>query len=83
MELANFLYDGLEAAGFEVLLRPQLNIVAFRSANSKPLVDKLRSKGWYVSYIPRLSAIRVVLMPHTTKQHVKAFLACLKELEPC
>ncbi len=83
MDLAAFSYNSLEMAGFEVLLRPQLNIVAFRSANAKLLVDKLRSRGWYVSYIPRLDCIRVVLMPHSTKQHVTAFLACLKELEPC
>ena len=83
MDLTTFLYEGLEEAGFEVLLRPQLNIVAFRNANPKQLVDKLRGKGWYVSYVPRFGAVRVVLMPHSTKKHVTAFLACLKELERC
>lgn len=82
MELTTLLYEGLEVAGFEVLLRPSLNVVAFRCANAKLLVDKLRSRGWHASYVPRLSAIRFVLMPHSTKQHVTALLACLKELEP-
>jgi tyrosine decarboxylase/aspartate 1-decarboxylase len=82
INLANFLYEGLEEAGFEVLLRPQLNIVSFRSANSKLLVDKLRNNGWLVSYVPRLDAVRIVLMPHTTKQHLTDFITCLKQLEP-
>jgi tyrosine decarboxylase/aspartate 1-decarboxylase len=82
MELTTFLYEGLEEAGFEVLLRPTMNILAFRSTNAKVLVDKLRQNGWYVSYVPRLNCVRVVLMPHSTKQHLTNFLKCLKELEP-
>jgi tyrosine decarboxylase/aspartate 1-decarboxylase len=80
MELTTFLSSKLEALGFEVLLRPTLNIVAFRNANSKLLTDKLRERGWFVSYVPRLDCVRIVLMPHSTKQHVEALLQCLKEL---
>jgi tyrosine decarboxylase / aspartate 1-decarboxylase len=80
MDSTMFLYEGLEKASFEVLLRPVMNIVAFRSANSKLLADVLRQRGWYVSYVPRLDCVRVVLMPHTTKKHVADFLRCLGEL---
>jgi tyrosine decarboxylase / aspartate 1-decarboxylase len=82
MELTTFLYEGLEVAGFEVLLRPTMNIVAFRSANTNLLVDKLRQEGWYVSYVRRLNCIRIVIMPHTTKEHITHFLNILSELEP-
>jgi glutamate/tyrosine decarboxylase-like PLP-dependent enzyme len=74
------LSSGLEALGFEVLLRPTMNIVAFRTANTKALTDKLQGRGWFVSYVPRLDCVRVVLMPHSTKQHITAFLQCLNEL---
>jgi tyrosine decarboxylase/aspartate 1-decarboxylase len=80
MDLTTYLYEGLEDAGFEVLLRPPMNIVAFRNANPKLLADKLRQRGWYVSFVPRLNCIRVVLMPHSTKQHITDFLQCLSEL---
>jgi len=82
MELTMFLYEGLEVAGFEVLLRPTMNIVAFRSANTNLLMDKLRQEGWYVSYVRRLDCIRVVIMPHTTKEHITHFLNVLSKLEP-
>ncbi len=83
MELTTFLSERLEKMGFEVLLRPQMNIVGFRSANTKVLVDKLRQRGWFVSYIPRFDCARVVLMPHSTKQHLEDFLKCLSEVRSC
>ncbi len=80
MKLTMFLASKLEETGFEVLLRPSLNIVAFRGANSKLLTDKLREMGWFVSYVPRLDCVRVVIMPHSNRQHVKEFLQCIKKL---
>jgi tyrosine decarboxylase / aspartate 1-decarboxylase len=80
MDVTTFLYEGLEEAGFEVLLRPQMNIVAFRDANLRLLADKLRLRGWYVSFVPRLNCIRVVLMPHSTKLHITELLKALNEL---
>ncbi|MGF3521756.1 MAG: tyrosine decarboxylase MfnA [Candidatus Bathyarchaeia archaeon] len=81
MQLTLFLASKLEEAGFEVLLRPTLNIVAFRGANSKMLTDKLRARGWFVSYVPRLDCIRVVIMPHSKRQHVIELLRCINELQ--
>ena len=80
MSLTTLLYEELEEANFEVLLRPAMNIVAFRSSESKKLVEKLQTKGWIVSYVPRLDCIRVVLMPHSKKQHIIDFIHCLKSI---
>jgi tyrosine decarboxylase/aspartate 1-decarboxylase len=81
MDATAALVRGLEAAGFEVLAPPTMNIAAFRSADSQMLAGKLQQQGWYVSYIPRLSCILVVVMPHTTRRHVAEFLTCLTQLE--
>jgi tyrosine decarboxylase/aspartate 1-decarboxylase len=83
MHLTETLYEGIEAMGFEVLLRPTLNILAFRNANSKLLAHKLHRMGWFVSYVPRLNCIRVVLMPHLTNRNIEEFLNCLKHLNCC
>jgi tyrosine decarboxylase / aspartate 1-decarboxylase len=77
MGLTKLLYEGLEEAKFEVLLRPTMNIVAFRSKNSRKLVEKMRTHGWILSYVPRLDCIRVVLMPHSTRKHITDFIECL------
>ena len=80
MEVTTFLYEGLEVSGFEVLLRPTMNILAFRNENPRVLADKLRKLGWYVSFVPRLNCIRVVVMPHNTKKHMIDFLNDLREI---
>lgn len=75
------LTSGLKAKGYTLLTKPTLNIVAFRSHKTKLLAEQLWRRGWYVSYIPRYDCIRVVLMPHTKKGHVAAFLAELDKPE--
>jgi tyrosine decarboxylase / aspartate 1-decarboxylase len=81
MSLTTLLYEGLEEAKFEVLLRPMMNIVAFRSKNSKILVEKMQKHGWHISYVPRLDCMRVVLMPHSTRQNILDFLQCLRAIK--
>lgn len=81
MKLTTFLYEGLEALGFEVLLRPTMNILAFRCTNAKLLVEELRQKGWHVSYVRRLDCIRIIIMPHNTKKNICEFLKILKEFQ--
>jgi tyrosine decarboxylase/aspartate 1-decarboxylase len=80
MATTTFLCEGLRAAGFTPLITPTMNIVAFRAQNAQALAEQLRQRGWYVSYVPRLQAIRVVIMPHTSKSHIECFLQCLTEL---
>jgi tyrosine decarboxylase / aspartate 1-decarboxylase len=74
MRNITILVDGLTKAGFTLVTEPTLNIVAFRTQNTKETAEKLRGKGWFISYIPRYDCIRVVLMPHVKKRHVIAFL---------
>jgi tyrosine decarboxylase / aspartate 1-decarboxylase len=74
IELTAVLSSGLESRGFQLVSHPTLNIVAFRSSNSKLLAEKLRQHGWFVSYVPRLDCIRIVVMPHLRKRHIMAFL---------
>jgi len=80
MNVTIFLQMNLEEAGFRVLVKPTMNIVAFRARKSRKLVSQLRQRGWYVSYVPRLDCVRVVLMPHTTKRHITDFMQSLQKL---
>ena len=75
------LSDGIEKAGFKLVVEPTLNLVAFRSENTQGLAEKLWEKGWFVSYVPRYDCIRIVVMPHVKRRHAVAFLADLKGIE--
>jgi tyrosine decarboxylase/aspartate 1-decarboxylase len=72
--LTMLLSKGIEALGLQPVVKPTLNIVAFRTASTRKTADVLRRKGWFISYVPRLDCIRIVVMPHLRKRHVQAFL---------
>jgi len=81
MKNTKMLADGVEKAGFKIVVEPTLNIVAFRSRNTKGLSESLMAKGWFVSYVPRYDCIRVVVMPHVKSKHIGEFLRDLVEIE--
>ncbi len=79
--LTRRLATGLKAVGFALVTEPTLNIVAFRGSNTQMLAEKLRGRGWVVSYVPRLDCIRLVVMPHLKRRHVTAFLMDLEAIK--
>ena len=80
LRLTKTLSASLESRGFNLVTKPALNIVAFRSSNSKLLAKALRQRGWFVSYVPRLDCVRIIVMPHLRKRHITAFLKDLSEI---
>jgi tyrosine decarboxylase / aspartate 1-decarboxylase len=80
MENTKSLCKNLKDTNFTLLIEPTMNIVAFRSANSKLTANVLSQKGFFVSYVPRYDCIRVIIMPHLTMKHINDFLTCLREL---
>ena len=80
MELTRFLSEGIELLDLELVTKPTLNVLAFRSARSKLLAERLRKRGWFVSYVPRLDCVRIVVMPHLKRRHAETFLRDLGEI---
>jgi len=81
MKTTKLLADGIGKAGFKLVVEPSLNLVTFRSENTKGLAEKLLARGWFVSYVPRYDCVRIVIMPHVTRKHAVAFLEDLREIE--
>ena len=81
MKTTKLLADGIKKAGFSLVAEPTLNMVAFRSKNTKGLAERLWARGWFVSYVPRYDCIRIVVMPHVKRKHALAFLKDLSEIE--
>jgi tyrosine decarboxylase / aspartate 1-decarboxylase len=81
MKNTQLLAEGIEKLSFKLVVEPSLNLVAFRSKNSKGLAEKLWKHGWFVSYIPRYDCLRIVVMPHVKRRHAVAFLENLSEIE--
>lgn len=79
MKTTEFLKNGIESLGLKLVVNPPLNILAFRTENTKILAERLQKSGWFISYVPRLDCIRIVVMPHVKKKHAIAFLKDLGE----
>lgn len=82
MDVTQTLADGIEQLGFELIRKPQLNLLAFKSSDMEieKIVTGLEEKGWMVSVSSYPKAIRIVVMPHIKKEHVQHFLVDLNEV---
>ena len=82
MENTQFLNEGLKKLGYDVVCEPELNIIAFNHPNigADELAEKLEEFDWKVSVAKCPKAIRVVLMNHIKKNHLKKLLEDLKEI---
>ncbi len=83
MENTTFLKNNLEKIGYNIVVEPELNIISFNHPKKSPevLSKELENiNGWMVSVSNCPKAIRIVLMNHITKNHLKKFLIDLEEL---
>lgn len=75
------LYNELmKINGIRLMIKPTMNIVGFtcQDTDDKIVIDKLMEKGWILSLCS--SHIRVIVMPHTEKKHLKLFITDLKKV---
>jgi tyrosine decarboxylase/aspartate 1-decarboxylase len=82
MNNTKYLYDGLNEIGYDVVCEPELNVVAFNhpDLDTNDLAQKLEEKDWKVSVAKCPIAIRIVIMNHIKKSHLKELLEDLKEI---
>lgn len=82
MDNTLFLYENLKKLGYEIICKPQLNIIAFNhpTVETHVFAQKLESLGWEVSVSKCPVAIRVILMNHIKKNHLEDFIKDLEKL---
>ncbi len=67
------LYEELLNRGAGVVTKPQTNIIGVKAENAKDIVEKLNGMGWKVSLNRKPECVRVVVMPHTSKERILGF----------
>ena len=80
---SEFLADALFKEDFELIVEPELNIVAFTHPEipTDDLANMLEEKGWMVSVSSYPKAIRIVLMGHIKYTHLIDFLTSIREIK--
>jgi tyrosine decarboxylase/aspartate 1-decarboxylase len=79
MANARHLAKLLREAGLPPAIEPVLPIVAIPLGQPEQVRAALQRKGWYVSLAPRTRGIKVVVMPHVTREVIEAFVPALAE----
>lgn len=59
--------------GLSPLIPPEINIVAVPCSDPVRVQALMTRKGWRVNVLPRLGAVRIVVMPHVTEEILDAF----------
>lgn len=80
-EKRDYLISKLEERGFQLLIPPDLNIVAVKSKNPRKAMQQLEKKGWLVSLSRRYNVLRIVVHHHLTKRHLLKFVELLSGVE--
>ena len=79
MENAVWLTNLLDEAGIEYF-EPELNLVAIKVKDVFYVANELKKMGWYVGMDEENGIIRVVVMPHVSKEMINKFVKDLEKV---
>jgi len=79
MDTARYTEKKINDLGLKLVIKPTMNVLGVKLKNPSKVVKKLTDLGWKVNKMDRLSAIRIVLMPHVTKKIIDDFTPDLKK----
>ena len=80
MQLTKYTAKKLEEIGLELPIKPTLNVVGVKLKNPKKVYEELAKLGWRVAKLERISCIRLVIMPHVTKNAIDKFIPDLEKI---
>lgn len=66
--------------GLNLIIEPTMNVLGVKLRHPAKVTRKLTEYGWKVNKMDRLSAIRIVLMPHVTKGIIDDFIPDLERV---
>jgi len=83
IELTTYTKKILKKTGFTLITDPPLNILGIQVTNPYQVSQKLKKKGWSISYNAQLHCLRLVIMPHIKKRLIDQFITDLQEVTKC
>ena len=73
-----YLQGKIEGLGLSLVTKPVMNVLAIKLKNPRKVFESLCHMGWKVNNMERLSAVRIVVMPHVTKKVIDCFIPDLR-----
>ena len=79
MNTTYYAEQRIRELGLRLVTKPTMNVLGIQINRPSKLVKKLTTYGWKVNNMERMSCIRIVLMPHVTKEIIDEFIPDLKK----
>ncbi len=70
----------LSTQGLEIAIKPQMNIVCMKMRDADTVFSRLSDLGWKASVTRAQKCLRIVVMPHVTKDVVDEFIPDLEKV---
>ncbi|MEE9151505.1 MAG: tyrosine decarboxylase MfnA [Thermoplasmata archaeon] len=80
METTKYLVKMIEEVGLEIAIEPVMNIVCMRMNEPEKVLAHLDELGWKASVTRYPKCLRIVVMPHVTKDVVDEFIPDLERV---
>jgi len=77
MEVTRFAAREIESMGLQLVVQPVINILGVRLRRPAAVRNALAEKGWCTSVTRFPEALRLVIMPHISRERMVEFLADL------
>ncbi len=74
------IVEEMESLGFQPVIDPVLNVVAFPTERAEEIKEELYRRNWVISTIREPKAIRFVIMPHVTEEVIKEFISEFRKI---
>jgi len=74
------IVEEMLSLGFEPVIEPVMNVVAFPTEEAERIKDELYRRRWVISTIREPKAIRFVVMPHVTEEVIKEFISDFRKV---
>jgi len=80
MNISKYTEKKINNLGLKLVIKPTMNVIGIKLKNPENVVKKLSNLGWMVNKMDRLSSIRIVIMPHVTKEIIDNFIPDLEKV---
>jgi tyrosine decarboxylase/aspartate 1-decarboxylase len=80
MKLTSYTEREIKRIGLKPIIKPKMNVIGVKINKLDMVHEKLSLLGWKVNKIDRISCLRIVIMPHITKDNIDEFIKTLKKV---
>ena len=79
MENTRYMADLLKRNEIEYV-EPELNLIAIKVKGAAEVATRLKEAGWYVGFDEESGIIRIVVMPHVSREMINKFVKDLRKV---